>query len=77
MARQYWPGDDPIGKRIRFGLTDGPWSTIVGIVGNVKFDGPTVSCPTYYNSHEQAVTWMDHFVRTMTLMVRTAGDPSV
>jgi predicted permease len=33
LARQYWPGEDPIGKRIRQGRE---WATIVGIVGHVK-----------------------------------------
>jgi predicted permease len=37
LARQYWPGEDPIGKRITNGDgKKGPWSTIVGIVGHVK-----------------------------------------
>jgi predicted permease len=40
LARTYWPGEDPIGKRLRFGLQDDPhprpWVTVVGIVGNVR-----------------------------------------
>ena len=35
MAEKYWPGVDPIGRRIRFG-TDGPWVTVSGIVGDVR-----------------------------------------
>jgi putative ABC transport system permease protein len=37
-AKQSWPGEDPIGKRIQLGGRDEkkPWSTIVGIVGDVK-----------------------------------------
>jgi predicted permease len=34
-AEAYYHGDDPIGRRIRFG-SDGPWHTIVGVAGNVK-----------------------------------------
>ncbi len=35
MAQKYWPGVDPIGRRVRFG-TDGPWGTVSGIVGDVR-----------------------------------------
>jgi predicted permease len=36
LARQYWPNEDPIGKRIRRTLPNAPWTTIVGIVRHVK-----------------------------------------
>jgi putative ABC transport system permease protein len=42
VAQHYWPGTDPIGKRIRIDSVDtnrGPWITIVGEVADVK-DGP-------------------------------------
>jgi predicted permease len=35
LARQYWPKEDPIGKRMRNGQKE-PWITIVGVVGHVK-----------------------------------------
>jgi putative ABC transport system permease protein len=35
-ARTLWPGSDPIGARVRIGGNDGPWRTIVGIVGDVR-----------------------------------------
>jgi predicted permease len=40
MAREYWPNQSPLGKRIRFGLPENnePWHTIVGVVGNVKYE---------------------------------------
>jgi putative ABC transport system permease protein len=34
FAERYWKGGDPIGKRLRQGLS-GHWSTIVGVVGDV------------------------------------------
>ena len=40
LAQQYWPNQDPIGKRMRFG-SKSPWATIVGIVGHVKYSGLT------------------------------------
>jgi predicted permease len=38
LARLFWPGQDAIGKRIRFpipGRSNPPWMTIIGIAGNV------------------------------------------
>jgi predicted permease len=35
LARQYWPNEDPIGKRIRNGR-QGTWAVIVGMVAHVK-----------------------------------------
>ena len=44
-ARRFWPGENPIGKRVWFGTTTGPFSDpahaveIVGMVGDVKYEG--------------------------------------
>ena len=39
FARKYFPGGDPIGRRLRFGGDDSPWANIIGIVGDVKARG--------------------------------------
>jgi len=38
MARRYWPGEDPIGRRMRF-ESNAPWMTISGIVADVQVRG--------------------------------------
>ncbi len=40
LARKHWPGQDPVGRRVRAGGGDGPWFTVVGTVGEVKHQGP-------------------------------------
>ncbi|MBI4519973.1 MAG: ABC transporter permease, partial [Gemmatimonadetes bacterium] len=45
-AREYWPGQDPIGARIQLSVGWGPpgdWAVIVGVVGDVK--GRTIEAP--------------------------------
>jgi putative ABC transport system permease protein len=38
LVREYWPNEDPIGKRIRFGPPEAnePWHTVIGVVGTVR-----------------------------------------
>ncbi|HEY0511018.1 MAG TPA: ABC transporter permease [Thermoanaerobaculia bacterium] len=43
-ARHFWPHQEPIGKRLKLvgqGAAD-PWRSVVGVVGNVKHEGPEV-----------------------------------
>jgi putative ABC transport system permease protein len=70
-AREYWPGADPLGKRIRIRLTTeatGQWRVIVGIVGHVRhfsLDLDDTSGPEMYVPYKQAV-WP-----SMALIVQT------
>ncbi len=38
LAEVWWPGEDPIGRRIKWGIeaSTAPWMTIVGVAGDVK-----------------------------------------
>jgi putative ABC transport system permease protein len=35
-AARYWPGENVVGKRVRFGGPELPWSTVIGVVGGVR-----------------------------------------
>jgi putative ABC transport system permease protein len=57
LAEHYWPGANPIGKRLRLGTpeTPTPWQTIVGEVGDVKESSPDApSKEQWYQPVEQA-----------------------
>jgi putative ABC transport system permease protein len=56
-AREYWPGDDTIGKRLSFtvGNTPPAWLDIIGVAGDVRQDGLDLpSKPTIYMPMLQA-----------------------
>jgi putative ABC transport system permease protein len=53
LARRYWPGDEPLGKRIRYNSND-PWGEVVGVVEDVKYDGLHVEAgPHLYEPYYQ------------------------
>jgi putative ABC transport system permease protein len=74
MAERYFPGQDPIGKRIKVGgpeRPEAPWMEIIGIVGDAKYSGlETAFEPTRYQAISQ-VPWLGVY-----LVVKTAGEPS-
>jgi putative ABC transport system permease protein len=76
MARRYWPGEDPVGRRITFNnsipldqqkVIGGPGSReVIGIVGNVRhLELDEGDVPTFYTPHAQQPSY-----HTMTLVVR-------
>jgi predicted permease len=70
LAARFWPGQDPIGKRLRKG-DDGPWRTVVGVVSDTK---------EYAAAGEPAITTyfpVEQFnIPSRFLVVRAAGDPA-
>jgi putative ABC transport system permease protein len=70
MAKRYWPGVSPLGKRVRFTDQD-IWREVVGVIGDVKHWGldspvnPELYVPTTQFS-AFALTWV----------LKTNGDPS-
>jgi len=71
LAQHYWPGVDPIGKRLRIGTKDlqTPWATIVGEVGDVKEDSPDLP------STEQYYQPIDQFEKSMGSLANPADPP--
>ena len=56
LARRYFPGEDPIGQRLKHGgpSLNNPYKEIVGVVGDVKYQGLAGdNAPIYYESAEQ------------------------
>jgi predicted permease len=76
MARAYWPGRDPIGRRLRFS-NDSPlvWGTVVGIVGDVRHNGLMSAVrPKFYLPYAQFVAATgDKPVTAGTIVVRANG----
>lgn len=71
LAEHYWPGENPIGKRLRRGMpeTSTPWLTVVGEVGDVKLgsaDGQTAE--QFYQPATQVVASEGVFASAGDLM---------
>jgi putative ABC transport system permease protein len=76
MAARYWPGADPVGKRFHLGDRDQPWITVVGVARQVRHNA-VVEQPRaeMYIPHAQFEAARGQTMRSMTLVVRVAGDP--
>jgi putative ABC transport system permease protein len=74
MVKRFWPGQDPIGKRIKVGGLDSPrpWLTIVGVVEELRYRGlpqnPTADPDLFQVFNERT--------RDFSVLVRTSLEPS-
>ena len=85
LAEHYWPGSNPLGKRLRLGIqeTNTPWVTIVGVVADVKESSPDVpNKEQYYEPVAQVEKDIGPFASPTDLngnggyiVVRTALEP--
>jgi hypothetical protein len=76
MARRYWAGQDPIGRRFRIGSPERPWVTVVGIVRDVRHNGITGTVKAkFYRPHAQFHRSRGGPTRDMALVVKTDRDP--
>jgi putative ABC transport system permease protein len=78
LARRYWPGADPIGKRITYGPPPGAadtsareWIEVVGVVGHTKHEG--------LDAESRVQVYLPYAQRPMpfsTVVLRTSADPA-
>ena len=73
LASTSWPGQNPIGKRLRMGGSEWPWMTVVGVAGNVKTNWPDPDAGREIYVPYTQYPWVQsprHFI------VRTALNPT-
>jgi len=73
LAEKYWPGEDPIGKRLKIGPLDSPspWLTVVGVVSDVRQTGLYEQKLEFYVPYAQE---RRSFMAPRDLVVRTQQD---
>jgi putative ABC transport system permease protein len=69
-ARRFWPGEDPIGRRVNVRNQKDPWATIVGIVGDVQMRGARGT-----NVVETYMPYWQNPEAGINVALKTAGDP--
>jgi len=72
MAREFWPDENPVGKRLTLSFFPGKVREVIGVAGDVKFRGldSRKSLATVYVPLAQITFW------NQAMVVRTAGDPA-
>jgi len=71
FAREAWPGQDPIGRRLKFDPSDTAWTRVVGLVADVRHFGPaSPPRPEVYQPDSQ------RSFPFMAFVVRTEADPA-
>jgi putative ABC transport system permease protein len=79
MARQFWPGQDPVGKRLRPGPPSVPFTEVVGVVKNTRgarlweADQPYVYLPLLQNNTKGPAIQTEQL--GMKILIRTDGNP--
>ncbi len=68
LARRYWQGSDPVGKRLSYA---GRWVTVVGIAHDSKYRNLSEPATPYI-----FVPVQQWYASTVTLFVRSEGDPA-
>lgn len=76
MARQYFPGESPLGKHVQLGAlpeNQVPWMEVVGVVGDMKQSLDADAKSEMFVPYRQANAVLPFFV--MSILLRTTRDP--
>jgi len=85
LAARCFPGEDPIGKRVKWGIAEShsPWMTVVGVVGDVKDgslrDDPTIHVYVPFSLLPDELDRLppnSSFGRSMRIGLQAKGDPA-
>jgi len=80
MARTFWPGENPIGRRVQpSGPPNVPWFTIVGVLKDVKQGGVDKKTGTelYFNFEQLPRLVPNYGANTMNVVLRTTMAPDM
>jgi len=70
MAEQFWPGQDPIGKRFRMSKTANTWFEVVGVARDTKVVNPVPwDIPYFY------LPLVQHYSSHLALQIRASLPP--
>jgi predicted permease len=70
LARRLWPGEDPVGKRLRVGGDSGSEAEVIGVAGDGKYKTLGENARPYIYQ-----PLLQSYASKMTLVVRTTGNP--
>ena len=73
MARRFWPGVDPIGRRVRFGDATGSEATVVGVVGTARFRNLTTDLTAATSEPDIFLPFAQLSDPDLSLVVRTSA----
>ena len=72
MAARYWPGENPVGRRVHFGgaQAKSPWLTVVGVVNDIRTGTlEEAARPTLFRPLRQASSL------SLSIVMKASGDP--
>ena len=73
LAKRLWPGEDPVGKRLKQGWPEDrtPWREVIGVVGDVKFNGLISDTPL-----QVYLPLMQEGMRSLAIVANTTVEPA-
>jgi putative ABC transport system permease protein len=76
MARRFWPGLDPVGRKVRFGEATGREATVIGVVATARFRDLTTNLNAPTSEPDVFYSFAQRTDADLSLIVRTSADPA-